>query len=163
MTRTEQELVAAITLNVPAAEAWALACDQHRYPDWGLNTTAVSTTGRQATLGSVREETNKVVGPIRGKSRWTVTAFDPPHRQEHRADQPPPMARAMAVVFEIAPRGDQCQLTLRWRYAPSRVGRLLQPVFRPALARSQKLSLARFRALCDPDRLVSPAAKDTGG
>jgi hypothetical protein len=115
------DLGATETINAPLSTVWELASDTSRYPEWIGQTLAVTRTDGPARLGSTYDEINKLVGPLRGSSHWTVIEYDPPRRQVHR-DASIPFARSFDAVIETSEAGpDRTVFTLGVR-GESRLG-----------------------------------------
>ena len=71
---------------------------------------------RSGRAGSTYDEINPIAGPWKGRSRWTVTTFDAPHRQVHRGEGIAPTVKWMEVEMAVTPVGeDACEVTLTLR------------------------------------------------
>jgi Polyketide cyclase / dehydrase and lipid transport len=142
-------VVVAATLPVEQERLWALLCDTRRYPEWVEMTTAVVRTDGPTRPGSTYEERNRLVGPFTVRSRWTVTEFDPPRRQQHIGTGVAGL-RDLRVAFQLEPAGTETRLTLAIDFVPP-LGRLGRMLDRLVLARlilaSQRRSLGRLTAI----------------
>jgi carbon monoxide dehydrogenase subunit G len=97
----------------PAAAVWELLCDTSRYADWVAGTDEVTRTDGPAREGSTYDELNPIAGPWKGRSHWTVTTFDAPHRQVHRGEGIAPTVKWLEVEMAVTPVGeDACEVTL---------------------------------------------------
>lgn len=97
----------------PAAAVWELLSDTSRYAEWVEGTDEVTRTDGPAREGSTYDEINPIVGPWKGRSHWTVTVFDAPHRQVHRGEGIAPTVKWLEVGMEVTPVGDAaCEVTL---------------------------------------------------
>ena len=63
------------------------ALRHRRYAEWVEDTDKVTRTDGPAKLFSTYDEVNPILGPIKGRSHWVVTEFDPPRRQVHRDER----------------------------------------------------------------------------
>ncbi len=108
------EATASGPVAAPAADVWELLCDTSRYAEWVVATDEVTRTDGPAREGSTYDEINPIAGPWRGRSHWTVTTFDAPHRQVHRGEGIAPTVKWMDVEMAVTPAGDAaCEVTLK--------------------------------------------------
>jgi carbon monoxide dehydrogenase subunit G len=114
----QMEVTASAVIGVPPAELWELISDTSRYAEWVAGTAEVTRTDGPASEGSTYDEINPIMGPWRAKTRWTVTEFDPPHRQVHRTEDVP-FASEFLVIIDLAPSGDGSEVTVKLRANPS--------------------------------------------
>ena len=114
----QMEVTASAVSAAPPAELWELVSDTSRYAEWVEGTAEVTRTDGPAREGSTYDEINPIMGPWRAKTRWTVTEFDPPHRQVHRGEDIP-FASEFLVIIDLAPSGDGSQVTVTLRANPS--------------------------------------------
>jgi hypothetical protein len=142
---------AAAPFSAPADVLWDLISDTDRYAEWVVGTTAVSRPAGAAQLGTTYEEINPILGPWRARTRWTVTDFDPPHRQVHRS-QDIPIASEFLVIMEVAPQEQDggCEVTVTLR-ATSSLGPLGACACRILKARTRR---DNERTLANLARLV---------
>ena len=97
----------------PAAAVWDLLSDTVRYAEWVEGTDEVTRTDGPAREGSTYDEINPIAGPWKGRSRWTVTTFDAPHRQVHRGEGIAPTVKWLEVEMAVTPVGeDACEVTI---------------------------------------------------
>ena len=107
------EVTASGPVAAPAPEVWELLSDTARYAEWVAGTDEVTRTDGPAREGSTYDEINPIAGPWKGRSHWTVTTFDAPHRQVHRGEGITPTVKWMEVEMAVTPVGeDACEVTL---------------------------------------------------
>ena len=112
------EVTASAVIAAPLAKLWELICDTSRYAEWVAGTAAVTRSDGPARTGSTYEEINPIMGPWRARTRWTVTEFDPPHRQVHRTEDIP-FASEFLVIIDLASSSDGSEVTVTLRATPS--------------------------------------------
>ncbi len=135
---------------------WDLLCDTSRYAEYVVATDEVTRTDGPARQGSTYDEINPIAGPWRGRSRWTVTSFDPPHRQVHRGEGIAPTVKWMEVQMELTPAGDDaCEVTftLVGESALGPLGALMLAALKRQVERDNRTTVQNFAALA-----ASPAA-----
>ena len=138
-----------VTVGAPPERVWELLCDTTRYADWVVGTDAVTRTDGPARLGSTYDESNTLLGPWKGKSRWTVTEFEPPRCQRHEGEGLP-LAKSFEIVMEVSPRGSGSELVLEARAEPSGpFGGLAAKAMQPQVKKTQRQTLDNFKALAD--------------
>jgi hypothetical protein len=84
------------------------------------------------------------MGPFRAKTRWTVIEFDPPKHQVHRSEDVP-FASETLVILDLAPSGDDSEVTVTLRASGKSVLRVLKSQMRKDNQRSLG-NLARLAA-----------------
>lgn len=130
------EVTSSVVIDAPPDELWELIAETSRYAEWVAGTTAVTRTDGRANEGSTYDEINPIMGPWRAKTHWTVTEFDPPHRQVHRSGDIP-FATEFLVIIDLAPSGEGTEVTITLRANPSH-GALGASVLRLLRSRTRK-------------------------
>ena len=134
----------------PASEVWDLLCDTSRYAEWVAGTDEVTRTDGPASQGSTYDEINPIAGPWNGRSHWTVTTFDAPHRQVHRGEGIAPTVKLLEVEMAVTPAGeDACEvaLTLTGESALGPVGALMLTALKGQVERDNRKSVENLAAL----------------
>ena len=115
----ERHVTASATAPVPQDELWELVCDVDRYPEWVEDTLEVVRTDGPAAQGSTYDERNRIAGPVKGSTRWTVVEHEPPRRTLHRGEGVP-IAASMSVEMALRPVGAAAtEVTVTFRYVPA--------------------------------------------
>lgn len=149
------EVTASAVIAASRAELWELICDTRRYAEWVEGTAAVTRSDGPAREGSTYDEINPIVGPWRAKTRWTVTEFDPPHRQVHRTEDIP-FASEFLVIIDLTPSGDGSEVTVTLRPKPS-LGLLGASVHRILKSQTRKDNERTVRRLAELATAKRPA------
>ena len=144
------ELTATVPVAAPPDRVWELLCDTSRYAEWVEDTAKVTRTDGPAKLFSTYDELNPIVGPIRGRSHWVVTEFDPPRRQVHR-DERLRTFKWLEVVMELTPAagGTEFTNTLRGETAMGPLGPITWKALEGSLNKSHLRTGENFAALVE--------------
>lgn len=145
----ELEVSASAAVSAPRERAWELISDTSRYAEWVAGTDEVTRTDGPAAPGSTYDEVNPILGPWKAKTRWTVTDFDPPHRQVHRGEGLP-LAKSFEVVMEVAPTGEgasEVTITLRGTSSGGPLGPLFTSVMKGQVERDNRKTVEAFAEL----------------
>ena len=145
------DLRATETIAAPVADVWRIASDTARYPEWIAGTLEVTRTDGPARLGSTYAEVNRVAGPIKGTSHWTVIEYDAPRRQVHR-DASIPFARYFDAIIETAEAGagrTSFTLGIRGESRLGPIGALVMRLLSGSLGKANRQNAARFRQLVE--------------
>jgi uncharacterized protein YndB with AHSA1/START domain len=144
----QTSITASAVIPAPPEQAWEIACDTSRYPEWVENTLRIIRTDGPARPGAAYEELSRIAGPWKSVTRWRVTEFDPPRRQAHEGEGVS-TAKHMAVIIELSPAGQDTNFTLTVRYTPrfGPDGALIDRAVRGSITRSQQRSARAFAAL----------------
>lgn len=137
----------------PAEMVWDLLCDTSRYAEWVEGTDEVTRTDGPAREGSTYDEINLIAGPWKGRSRWTVTTFDAPHRQVHRGEGIAPTVKWLEVQMEVTPVGeDACEvtLTLTGESALGPLGALMAAALKGQVDRDNRRTVENLGGLVAP-------------
>ncbi len=109
-------------VNAPPDAVWRVLCDPSRYAELVTFTDEVTSVSEgELGQGSVYHEEGGVP-PFKGKSEWTVTAFDPPQHMVHIGKQGP-LTIQLDFDLEATEGGTRVTQTTRSRFFP-----LLWPV-----------------------------------
>jgi carbon monoxide dehydrogenase subunit G len=134
----------------PASEVWELLCDTSRYAEWVAATDEVTRTDGPAREGSTYDEINPIAGPWKGRSHWTVTTFDAPHRQVHRGEGLAPTVAWLEIEMAVTPAGDDaCEviLILTGESALGPLGAVMFSVLKGQVERDNRKSVENLVAL----------------
>ena len=142
------ELTATVLVDAPLDRVWELLCDTGRYAEWVEDTDRVTRTDGPAKLFSTYDELNPILGPIRGRSHWVVTEFEPSRRQVHR-DERLRTFRWLEVVWTLEPAAEGAAFThmLRGETAMGPLGPLTWKALERSLQASHRRSAENFAAL----------------
>ena len=136
------------SLSAPPERVWELLSDTTRYAEWVAGTDEVTRSDGPARAGSTYDEVNPILGSWKARSRWTVTEFDPPRRQVHRAEGLP--LTSFEVVMEVAPVGEaasEVTITLQGTSSAGPVGTMFVRLMRPQVERDNRRSVQRLAEL----------------
>lgn len=144
------ELSATVPVAAPPDRVWGLLCDTSRYAEWVEDTDEVTRTDGPARLFSTYDELNPIVGPIRGRSHWVVTEFDPPRHQVHR-DERLVTFKWLEVVMLVTPVGEASEFTnvLRGETAMGPLGPVVWKALEGSLNKSHLRTGQNFAALVE--------------
>jgi carbon monoxide dehydrogenase subunit G len=152
--RSKYRVDASTPVAAPPAVVWTLLSDPHRYPELVDQTHRMVHVpdGPMGVGYTYREYAG--VGPFKSESQWTVTEFEPDHRQVHEGDDG---AMGMHLVIEIDRTGTGSRLTQRIALEPRgalKVGlTVLWPlVMRRLLQRSMDRTVANVRGAAESVR-----------
>ena len=143
----------------PADEVWELLCDTSRYAEWVEGTDEVTRTDGPAREGSTYDEINPIAGPWKGRSHWTVTTFEAPHRQVHRGEGIAPTVKWMEVEMAVSPVGDDaCEVSIKLsgESALGPLGALMLSALRGQVERDNRKTVENVAALAA--RSASPVS-----
>lgn len=150
------ELSATVPVSAPPERVWELLCDTSRYAEWVEDTDRVTRTDGPAALFSTYDEVNPVLGPIKGRSHWVVTEFEPPRRQVHR-DERLFTFKWLEVVMTVAPLGgSKAEFTnvLRGETAMGPVGPVVWKALEGSLKKSHRRTSDSFAELVERETPV---------
>jgi carbon monoxide dehydrogenase subunit G len=145
----ELSATASASVSVPPDRVWDLLCDTSRYAEWVAGTDEVTRTDGPAEQDSTYDEVNPILGPWKARSRWTVTGFEPPRRQVHRAEGLP-LTSSFEVVMEVAPVGEgasEVTITLRGSSSAGPLGALFLRLMSGQVERDNRRSVQRLAEL----------------
>jgi len=134
----------------PAHAVWEFLCDTARYADWVAATDEVTRTDGPAREGSTYDEINPIAGPWKGRSHWTVSVFDAPHRQVHRGEGIAPTVKWLEVEMTVTPVGDaasEVTLTLTGESALGPLGALMLKALKGQVERDNRRSVENLAGL----------------
>lgn len=116
---SERSIVSSVTVPVSQERAFELLADTSRYAEWVEDTLEVTRTDGPAQEGSTYDEVNRMAGPLKGRTRWTVTAHEPPRRSLHSGEGIP-LASTMSVEFVTSAVDEStAEVVFTFRYTPA--------------------------------------------
>lgn len=144
----QQSITASAVVEAPIEKVWELVSDSSRYAEWVDGTLEVLRTDGPTQLGATYDERTRISGPWKATTRWRVTEFDPPRRQVHDG-QGVATAKDMSLLIELAPTGEQTEVTLTLRYTPAfgALGALIDRAVKGTVTRAQQRSAQSFASL----------------
>ena len=154
----ERTAAATVVVSAPPEAVWALVSDPERFDEWAELTEEVIRADKPLRLGSTYEERNVVLGPIKGRSRWTVVQHEAPRRQTHRGEGIA-LAASLDFFMELEPAEQATQLTVGLRYRPGLgvLGALIDRFHaRRAMQSAMERSAANVAAIAE--RELAPTA-----
>jgi uncharacterized protein YndB with AHSA1/START domain len=135
---------------VPASpeEVWSVLDDTSRYAEWVALTLEVTQGDGEAVVGATYEERNKVVGPIKGSSRWKVVDRDPGRSSLHMGEGLP-LVKNVSVEFRTEAAGESTEVTsiLRYDTTLGPLGALIDKAAHGQTVAAQEQSLANLETL----------------
>jgi len=159
MPSNPERTVAATTLvPAPPEAVWELVSEPDRFAEWAELTVEVIRADKPLRFGSTYEERNVVLGPIKGRSRWTVVQHEAPRRQTHRGEGIA-LAASLDFFIELEPAEQATQLTVGLRYRPGlgALGALIDRIYaRRSMQAAMERSAANLAAIAE--RELTPAA-----
>jgi carbon monoxide dehydrogenase subunit G len=102
----------------PADRIWEVVDDTSRYAEWVPQTLEVTRNDGEAVVGATYDERNKVVGPIKGSSRWRVIERDPGRYSRHEGEGLPLLTN-VSIEFRTEAAGESTEVTSTLRYDPT--------------------------------------------
>lgn len=99
----------------PSEQVWRVLDDTSRYAEWVPQTLEVTRNDGEAVVGATYDERNKVVGPIKGSSRWRVVERDPGRSSLHEGEGLP-LVDNISIEFRTQPAGESTEVTSTLRY-----------------------------------------------
>jgi carbon monoxide dehydrogenase subunit G len=126
----ERTVSATVTIAAPIERVWELTTDPTRFAEWAEQTTEVTRADHPLRIGSTYEERNRILGPLTGRSRWTVVEHEPPRRLASSA-QGLPLVAGVNASIELHEVENATELTMAVRYRTGLgvVGSLLDALF----------------------------------
>jgi uncharacterized protein YndB with AHSA1/START domain len=105
-------------ISAPAERIWEVLDDTSRYAEWVPQTIEVTRNDGEAVVGATYDERNKVVGPIKGSSRWRVVERDPGRYSLHEGEGLP-LVTNISIEFRTEAAGESTEVTSTLRYDPT--------------------------------------------
>jgi carbon monoxide dehydrogenase subunit G len=102
----------------PADRIWEVVDDTSRYAEWVPQTLEVTRNDGEAVVGATYDERNKVLGPIKGSSRWRVIERDPGRYSRHEGEGLPLLTN-VSIEFRTEAAGESTEVTSTLRYDPT--------------------------------------------
>jgi uncharacterized protein YndB with AHSA1/START domain len=137
-------------MRAPAAALWEVLGDLRRLPEW----LQFASELEERSSDTVAEGVTYTVKPHRSfepKTRWRITAVEPPRRQVHSSEMP--MLRGVTSTIELLDGGDgRVRAHVHWVGEPSNfAGRLMRGMFQRRITEQWERSLEQL------DRLAGAA------
>ena len=102
------------TIPAPPEAIWMVLNDTSRYAEWVPQTLAVTRNDGEAVVGATYDERNRVLGPIKGSSRWRVVESD--ERHSLHEGEGLPLVKDVSIEFATQPVGEATEVTSTLRY-----------------------------------------------
>ncbi|MBW3666556.1 MAG: SRPBCC family protein [Actinobacteria bacterium] len=80
------KVIASTDIAVPAEAIWSLLCDPYRYPEFADPVDRMVEVPDEAMGPGYVYKAHGGIPPFKAESEWTVTVFEPMHRQVHVGD-----------------------------------------------------------------------------
>jgi uncharacterized protein YndB with AHSA1/START domain len=113
-----RSVVVSRVIPAPADRIWEVVDDTSRYAEWVPQTLEVTRNDGEAVVGATYDERNKVVGPIKGSSRWRVIERDPGRYSRHEGEGLPLLTN-VSIEFRTEAAGESTEVTSTLRYDPT--------------------------------------------
>jgi carbon monoxide dehydrogenase subunit G len=132
----------------PADRIWEVVDDTSRYAEWVPQTLEVTRNDGEAVVGATYDERNKVVGPIKGSSRWRVIERDPGRYSRHEGEGLPLLTN-VSIEFRTEAAGESTEVTSTLRYDPTLgpLGALIDKAAHGQTVAAQEQALANLEQL----------------
>jgi uncharacterized protein YndB with AHSA1/START domain len=113
-----RSVVVSRVIPAPADRIWEVVDDTSRYAEWVPQTLEVTRNDGEAVVGATYDERNKVLGPIKGSSRWRVIERDPGRYSRHEGEGLPLLTN-VSIEFRTEAAGESTEVTSTLRYDPT--------------------------------------------
>ena len=133
---------------ISAEDVWKVLDDTSRYAEWVPQTLEVTRNDGEAVVGATYDERNKVVGPIKGSSRWRVVERDPGRYSLHEGEGLP-LVTNVSIELRTEAAGESTEVTSTLRYDPTLgpLGALIDKAAHGQTTAAQKEALANLEQL----------------
>lgn len=152
-------------IDAPVIRVWDLVSRTDRYAEWVAGAIKVTAHHGVATIGMTYSEHNRVLGPLRTRSVWTVTELEPFNRRVDAGTGFGPL-RDLTNIFRFRPvRGadgrESTEMTYKVEYTIGLgpLGRLIDRVQQSAIRAGMRTSMANLNTLIRAER-PRPAGRD---
>src|SRR5215212_9255704 len=154
-----KSLTVSRVIPAPADQIWRVVDDTSRYAEWVPQTDEVTRNEGEAVVGATYDERNKVVGPIKGSSRWRVVERDPGRYSLHEGEGLP-LVTNISIEFRTEAAGESTEVTSTLRYDPTLgpLGALIDKAAHGQTVAAQKKALANLEELVTRERAQTAAA-----
>lgn len=155
----EQQYVVRVqhVLSATPEEIWEVISDTSRYADWVHGVLEVIEHHGTATEGRTYEERNKTVGPLTGRSVWTVLSKDAPVERIDSGVGLDPLGN-LVNVFRLTPvdRGESTEMLyeIRFDLPFGPLGKVVAAVLGMGLRRNFGKSMRNLDRVIQSERLV---------
>jgi carbon monoxide dehydrogenase subunit G len=142
----------------PADRIWEVVDDTSRYAEWVPQTLEVTRNDGEAVVGATYDERNKVVGPIKGSSRWRVIERDPGRYSRHEGEGLPLLTN-VSIEFRTEAAGESTEVTSTLRYDPTLgpLGALIDKAAHGQTVAAQEQALQNLEQLVTRQTAQAPA------
>jgi uncharacterized protein YndB with AHSA1/START domain len=132
----------------PRERVWEVLDDTSRYAEWVPQTLEVTRNDGEAVVGATYDERNKVVGPIKGSSRWRIVERDPGRSSLHEGEGLP-LVKNLSIEFRTEAAGESTEVTSTLRYDPTLgpLGALIDKIAHGQTVAAQEQALANLEEL----------------
>ena len=132
----------------PSDQIWRVLDDTSRYAEWVPQTLEVTRNDGEAVVGATYDERNRVVGPIKGNSRWRVVERDPGRYSLHEGEGLP-LVKNLTLEMRTEAAGESTEVTSTLRYDPTLgpLGALIDKVAHGQTVAAQERALANLEEL----------------
>jgi uncharacterized protein YndB with AHSA1/START domain len=135
---------------IPASSerVWEVLDDTSRYAEWVPQTLEVTRNDGEAVVGATYDERNRVVGPIKGSSRWRVVERDPGRYSLHEGEGLP-LVTNISIEFRTEAAGESTEVTSTLRYDSTLgpLGALIDKAAHGQTVAAQEQALANLEQL----------------
>lgn len=135
---------------IPASQddVWKVLDDTSRYAEWVPQTLEVTHSDGEGVVGATYEERNRVVGPIKGNSRWRVVERDQGRYSLHEGEGLP-LVDNVSIEFRTQAAGESTEVTSTLRYDTTLgpVGALIDKAAHGQTVAAQEQALANLEQL----------------
>lgn len=141
------QVISSAEVAAPPEVVWELLCDPHRFPELvEVTDRMVEVPDEPMSEGYTYREYGGL-GPFKSESEWTVTEFEPKHRQVHEGDDG---SMAFHLVIELEPTDTGCRirhvLRIEGRGAMGLLSKVTWPLFMRRMAdRAMDQTLQNFK------------------
>jgi uncharacterized protein YndB with AHSA1/START domain len=143
----------------PAEHVWRVLDDTSRYAEWVPQTLEVTRNDGEAVMGATYDERNKVVGPIKGSSRWRVVERDPGRYSLHEGEGLPLVSNlSLEIRTEAAGESTEVTSTLRYDTTLGPLGALIDKAAHGQTVAAQEQALANLEELVTREAAQAAAA-----
>lgn len=134
-------------ISAPPQAIWRVLNDTSRYAEWVPATLEVTRNDGEGVVGATYDERNRVVGPIKGDSRWRVVEADEKHSLHEGEGLP--LVKNLSIEFRTQPVGEATEVTsvLRYDTTLGPLGALIDKLAHGQTVAAQEQALANLEQL----------------
>ena len=155
----KQSVTVSRVIPAPSDQVWRILDDTSRYAEWVPQTLEVTRNDGEAVVGATYDERNRVVGPIKGTSRWRVVERDPGRFSLHEGEGLP-LVDNISIEFRTEAAGESTEVTSTLRYDTTLgpLGALIDKVAQGQTRAEQEKALANLEKLVLSEKGQAAAA-----